>query len=156
MFKLLKIAPFVILLSACASNFGEDAKGALTYQEAISHNRVGERVIIGGPIISYNYTQYSTQIEIANAPLSNGTPSISGNPNERAIIVIPEIIAEERLQNVRVSAIGDIKEIAQLKRYGNSSVIMINARDYKIWRAASTMYNPTKKERYGYTYKFES
>lgn len=156
MFKLFKVAPIIFLLVACASNFGDNSKDALNYQQAINQNAIGQRIIVGGPIISYSYTNHSTQVEIANAPLNSGNiPSIHGNANERVIIIIPEKIDADRLEDVRISAIGDVREIARMNRYGNSTVIMINAYDYKIWRAANSMYDPANKQRYGYTYKFE-
>lgn len=159
MLKILKVLPLAIFLSACATNFGDHAANALNYQEAIQltpKEALGKSIIVGGPIVSYHHGNNSTQIEIANSLVnSSDTPSNKGNMKERAIINIPEHLSAEQLQNVRISAIGRITDIATMNRYGNSTVIMISADQYHIWRTAKPMFDPNNKERYGYTYKFE-
>lgn len=158
MLKLIKLLPIVFALTACASTFGSQVKDAISYEDAIQHksSAMGKTALIGGPIITYRYTDSSTQIEIANAPLNEqAVPSPRGDIKQRAIIVIHKIIPEEQIQNVRISAIGPIREIAENTRYGNSTVIMISADQYRIWRTAKPMFGPNSKERYGYTYKFE-
>lgn len=158
MLKLLKILPLTLLLTACASTFGDQARTALDYETAAqsSSAAIGKTIVIGGPILSYNHTANSTQIEIANAPLNDqDAPSAQGNMSKRAIINIPEYIPAEQLQNVRISAIGQITDMAEMTRYGSSTVIMVSANQYRIWRTAKPMFDPNNKERYGYTYKFE-
>lgn len=159
MLNLLKLLPLTLLIAACASSFGDKASSALTYKEAIQQSpkvALGQTIVVGGPIITYTHGNHSTQIEIANGLLDkNDAPSHRGNMNERTIINIPEYISPEQLQNVRISAIGTITDIATMNRYGNSTVLMISAEQYHIWRTAKPMFDPNNKERYGYTYKFE-
>ncbi|GAA5093640.1 Slp family lipoprotein [Wohlfahrtiimonas larvae] len=158
MTKLLKILPLTLLLTACASTFGDQAQNAITYQEALQSPSaaLGKTIIVGGPIISYNQTANGTQIEIANAPLNDqDAPSIRGNMSERVIINIADHIPAEQLQNVRISAIGSITDMAEMTRYGNTKIIMITATQHRIWRTTKPMFDPNNKERYGYTYKVE-
>lgn len=158
MSNLFKVLPLALLLSACASTFGDQAKDALTYQQAIQSpsSSLGKTIVVGGPIISYNYTATSTQIEIANAPLNEqDAPSIRGNANERVIINISSIIPAEQLQDVRISAIGQITDMAEMTRYGNTKIIMITAQQHRIWRTTKPMFDPNNKERYGYKYQVE-
>lgn len=159
MVKLLKILPLTLLLAACASTFGDQAKNAMTYRDVLQQSPsavVGKTVVVGGPIITYQYSNNSTQIEIANSILGfDDAPTMSGNMKQRAIINIPEHISEDQLQNVRISAIGQITDIAEMKQYGNSIIIMISAEKYRIWRTTKPMFDPNNKDRYGYTYKFQ-
>lgn len=155
--NILKVLPLTLLLTACASTFGNQTSTALTYQEAMQQapdSVFGKTIVVGGPIISYNHTNSSTQIEIANAMLDKeDAPSNRGNSSERAIINIPEIIPAEQLQNVRISAIGPIIDMAEMTRYGKSTIIMISANQYRIWRTAKPMFDPANKKHYGYTYE---
>lgn len=156
---LFKILPLAVFITACTSTFGDLSNNALDYQDAISQSSnsvIGKTILVGGPIIAYNYDQHSTQIEIINAPLNEqDAPANSGNPRQRAIIVIPEYIPAEQLNNVKISALGTITDIADLNKYGNSTVIMLTASKFRIWRSAKPMFDPNNKERYGYTYKFQ-
>lgn len=158
MLKLFKLLPLALLLTACTSTFGDQAKDAITYQEAIQSpsNALGKTIIVGGPIISYNQTATGTQIEIANAPLNDqDAPSIHGNSSQRVIINISETIPSEQLQNVRISAMGTITDLAEMTRYGNTKIIMISAQQHRIWRTTKPMFDPNNKERYGYKYQVE-
>ena len=159
MLNILKVLPLAVLITACTSSFSDQAPNAMTYQEAIQQSpqtALGKTIVVGGPIVSYTLGNHSTQIEIANSLSNkNDAPSHKGNMNERVIINIPECISPEQLQNVRISAIGTITDIATLTRYGNSTILMISADQYKVWRTAKPMFDPNNKERYGYTYKFE-
>lgn len=154
--KIFQILPLTFVLAACSSTFGSAAKDALTYEAAVSQPAkaiLGKKMIVGGPVIAYQYSPSQTQIEIASAPLNEeSAPAKIANNKDRAIVIINGYIAPEELDNVRFSAIGRITDVAQIERYGKSTVIMITADDYRIWRASKPMFGPSSKPRYGYKY----
>lgn len=159
-YRVISLFISIFILVACSTTSFRNNNGQyLTYQGVVKNSNTdslyGREMIVGGGILSYQYNNGNTQIEVANSELTaRGFPSGFGNPSERVIVIIPGEISSDRIQNGRLTAVGTIQEISSIQTYrSDAMVIMINAKEYQFWRQG-TAGRAREQQKYGFTYTF--
>lgn len=152
-----KLILLTLLLAGCASQpFKEARLNGVSFQDIHQTDNVdaliGQKIVVGGDILIYQQKlDGTTEMEILSRTLSDrGFPMNSGTGTDRALIIIPEKIAESRVINARISAVGTIQAIKKTEgRYSDNVIVVLKADDYKLWRAPATK----QKLSYGLTYE---